>query len=366
MQTDFDAYPINSEEINMKPQSDKRKTPGKIILGVLRDFLILIAIGNVISLFSISGNIYSLEVVLRNCMFSILIGYPAWKGMAFIVNFLDKKLPWLKYPIKRLIIQLLVMFLFVLLLMAIGLLLWMSFDDDLTLSSFDRIAFSSLKTALLFLLLSLLIGNAILFFKNWRDAAIKHEELKRVQLDLQFQTLKNQVKPHFLFNSFSSLITLINSDAEKATLFVHKLSDVYRYVLDQSNAELVAVSKEVKFLEDYIYLQKIRFGYSLEVKCRLDIKENQMIIPLSLQMIVENAIKHNEASEENTLFIEIFSTKEDQIVIKNSLNKIEMIENSHGIGLENLKKRIAFFTEQELIISDGPDYFTVTLPTILS
>jgi len=219
----------------------KRKKVYKFLLILLRDLLILVLIGNILNVFTTPRDMWSVETVLRNCIFSIAIGYPAWKGMVWIV-----------------------------------------------------LALPSLKVAFIFMFLSLLVGNAILFFKNWKAAAIQQEELTRTHLALQYQSLKDQVRPHFLFNSLSSLATLINTDTEKATLFVHKLSDVYRYVLEQYENKLIPLKDDLKFMEDYIFLQKIRFGNNLEVKNNLKLDLNRMVIPLSLQMLVENAIKHNE------------------------------------------------------------------------
>ena len=216
------------------------------------------------------------------------------------------------------------------------------------------------------MILSLVVGNSIEFFRNWREAAIQQEELKRAHLALQYKTLKDQVRPHFLFNSLSSLVTLINTDTEKATLFVHKLSDVYRYVLEQRENELVPLAREVKFLEDYIYLQKIRFGESLQVSFNLKTDQKQMMIPLSLQMIVENAIKHNEASSDHPLIVEISANDNHQVVIRNNLQKKEVMENSPGMGIENLRKRIAFFTDEPLVIEEEPETFSVTIPTVPS
>ncbi len=159
----------------------------------------------------------------------------------------------------------------------------------------------SLKVAFTFMFLSLLVGNAVLFFKNWKNSAIQQEELKRAHLALQYQSLKDQVRPHFLFNSLSSLATLINTDTSKATQFVHKLSDVYRYVLEQRETELVPLKDDLKFMEDYIFLQKIRFGDNLQIESELDLDLNRLVIPLSLQMLVENAIKHNEISKDHPL-----------------------------------------------------------------
>jgi len=190
--------------------------------------------------------------------------------------------------------------------------------------------------------------------------------LKRAHLALQYQSLRDQVRPHFLFNSLSSLVTLINTDPKKATQFVHKLSDVYRYLLEQRENELVPVNEEVKFLEDYVYLQKIRFGENLQVRIKLDLDKKQMMIPLALQMMVENAIKHNEVSAGHPLAIEVISSGQGDVIISNNLQKKTVTEKSPGMGIENLRKRIAFFTHKPLLIEEGSDAFTVTIPTITS
>ena len=264
------------------------KNPYKIIVRIFLDFLMLSAIGNALAIFMIPGEMWSFQVVLSNCLFSIGIGYPAWKGMSYIVVVLERKLPWLQYPIKRLVSQVLSLTLFSGLIIFLGFTIWIKLSEGLDLESIFAMVLSSLKVVYIFVFLSLLIGNAILFFKNWKEATIQQEELKRAHLALQYQTLKDQVRPHFLFNSLSSLVTLINTDTEKATQFVHKLSDVYRYVLEQRENELVPLKEELKFLEDYIYLQKIRFGENLQVGYKLDLDLNRMVIPLSLQMLVEN------------------------------------------------------------------------------
>ncbi|MFC2089341.1 sensor histidine kinase [Bacteroidota bacterium] len=355
-------YLVDEKELRMT----QLKKIGKQILRVLRDFLILIALGNGLSLFMVPLDQWSFMVFIRNGMFSILMGYPTWKGIVFLVIVLDEKLPWLKYPVKRLIFQVSIMLIYVIVIVFIGFSIWIWLDKNMSFQTLNMMAFQGLKMGLLFMFFSMLIGNTVFFFKNWRQAAIHQEELKRAQITLQFQTLKNQIKPHFLFNSLNSLISLINNEPDKATQFVHKLSDVYRYVLEQSENELVDVSEEVKFLEDYIYLQKIRFGNSLEVNINIDLGRKSLVIPLSLQMIVENAIKHNMVSKEFPLAIYIYSTPENQVVIKNNLHVKDVIENSLGIGIENLKKRIAFFTDETLIIEEGTEEFIVKIPVIKS
>lgn len=333
-----------------------------LILG--RDFLILIAIGNVLSLFTMPWDQWSMKIFLGNCLFSVAIGYPAWKGMIFLVKVLERKLPWLKHPIKRLVYQVLVLFIFMSAVVFVALSAWIMMSEEIEFSSVVDDIVPSLKVAYIFLFLCLMLGNTVLFFKNWKEATIQQEELKRAHLALQYQSLKDQVRPHFLFNSLSSLATLINTDADKATQFVHKLADVYRYVLEQRENEMVALREELKFLEDYLYLQKIRFGDNLQAKYSLDLDQSRMIIPLSLQMLVENAIKHNEVSAEHPLIIDILSTEQGHVIIRNNVRKKEVTEKSLGMGLENLRKQVAFFSDDSLLIQEEAGAFVVRIPTI--
>ena len=340
------------------------KNPYKIIMRIFLDLLMVSAIGNALSIFMIPGDMWSFQVVLSNCLFSIGIGYPAWKGMSYVVVVLERKLPWLKYPIKRLVVQVLSLTLFTGLIIFLGIAVWIKLSKGLNLEAIFEMVVPSLKVVYIFVFLTLLLANAVLFFKNWREATIQQEELKRAHLALQYQTLKDQVKPHFLFNSLSSLVTLINTDPEKATRFVHRLSDVYRYVLEQRENELVPVKEELKFLEDYVYLQQIRFGENLQIQYNLNLEPNRMIIPLSLQMLVENAIKHNEISAGRPLSIEILTTGQNHIIVKNNLQKKEVPEQSLGMGIENLRKRIEIFSKETLQIYEESGAFIVRIPTI--
>ncbi|TFH22069.1 MAG: hypothetical protein E4H10_14345 [Bacteroidia bacterium] len=335
----------------------------RFLLFMLRDFLILIAIGNVLSIFIIPRDLWSVRTFLGNCMFSIAIGYPSMKGMLFITKVLERKLPWLKQPIKRLIYQVFALFGYSSLIIFVGLSVWLMLVQDVGYKSIMSMIAPSLKVVYFFMFLSLVLGNTVLFFKNWKESAIQQEELKRAHLALQYQSLKDQVRPHFLFNSLSSLATLINTDADKATHFVHKLADVYRYVLEQREVELVPLKEELKFLEDYIYLQKIRFGESLEVEYSLELDQNRMVIPLSLQLLVENAIKHNEVSGKHPLHIEILSTEQGHVIVRNNLRRKEVTEKSLGMGLENLRKQVAFFSNDSLLVQEEAESFIVRIPT---
>jgi two-component system LytT family sensor kinase len=342
----------------------KRKKVYKFLLILLRDLLILVLIGNILNVFTTPRDMWSVETVLRNCIFSVAIGYPAWKGMVWITLVLERRIPWLKSPIKRMVYQVLALTIFFGLIIFMGFYIWVSLSEGLSFRSIMGEAIPSLKVAFIFMFLSLVLGNAVLFFKNWKESAIQQEELKRAHLALQYQSLKDQVRPHFLFNSLSSLATLINTDTEKATQFVHKLSDVYRYVLEQRENELVPLKDDLKFLEDYIFLQKIRFGDNLQVENKLELDLNRMVIPLSLQMLVENAIKHNEISREHPLLIGITSTGNGHVIVKNNLQRREVSESSLGTGLENLRKQITYFSNDPLLVLEEADSFLVRMPTL--
>ena len=341
-----------------------RKKVIRTVLILLRDLLILILIGNILNIFTIERELWSVETILRNCMFSIAIGYPAWKGMAWIMLVLERRIPWLKSPIKRMVYQIAALSIFFGLLIFVGFYLWAKLAQGLSLRLIMDEALPSLKVAFIFMFFSILVGNTVLFFKNWKAATIQQEELKRAHLALQYQSLKDQVRPHFLFNSLSSLATLINTDSKKATQFVHKLSDVYRYVLEQRENELVPLKDDLKFMENYIFLQKIRFGNNLKVETSLDLDQNRMVIPLSLQMLVENAIKHNEISIEHPLVISITSTGNGQVIVRNNLQRRDVSEPSMGTGLENLRKQIAWFSDDPLLIHEETDAFIVRMPTL--
>ncbi len=227
--------------------------------------------------------------------------------------------------------------------------------EEITSAYFIDQGFFMLKIAFLFVFGGSLLSNSVLFFKNWKEAAVQQEKLKREQLALQYETLKSQVSPHFLFNNLNSLTSLISSNPEKAIDFVKKLSDVYRYVLDQKNQELVDLETELKFLESYVFLQKIRFGANLDVQ--IDAIPNHFkVIPLSVQMLVENAIKHNEISDQKPLTIRVFMSDDRYLTVENRVQKKSGSEGS-GSGIQNIKNRYEFFTDKNVTINFNSERF---------
>jgi LytS/YehU family sensor histidine kinase len=200
--------------------------------------------------------------------------------------------------------------------------------------------------------------------KYWKKSIEANEELKRENLLAKYEALKNQVNPHFLFNSLNTLSGLVEQKPELATDFIKKLSDIYRYVLEQNEKELVSINDELKFVEDYIFLSQMRFGKGLIFISCLTKNQNFQVAPLGVQMVVENAIKHNIISDDMPLKIEMES-ENGFIVVKNNLQKKKtIISGKEPLGLENLKKRYAYLSRVavEVIESDGK--FIVKLPII--
>ncbi|HEY3372896.1 MAG TPA: histidine kinase [Prolixibacteraceae bacterium] len=335
----------------------------KLIWQIPAFILLLLAMGNLIMLYILRGETYTFQMFLYCSFNSVLVGGSFWIGMAIMVLTLDRKLPWLEFPLKRLIVQTLVTIAFSLAIIAVTVLVnGLIMHERLTSVYFLDQGYFMIKIAFSFIFIGSLGSNAVMFFKNWKEAAVQQEKLKREQLALQYETLKSQVNPHFLFNNLNSLTSLISSNPDKAIDFVKKLSEVYRYVLDQKDCELVALETELKFLESYVFLQKIRFGNNLEVKINI-VDRNFKVIPLSVQMLVENAIKHNEISDLHPLEINIYSTDDQYLVIENMLQKKAGSEGS-GSGIQNIKSRYEFFTDKDLSISITKERFRISIPLL--
>ena len=327
--------------------------------------LFLVVVGNIVVLFifNLPLSEFTFQIFLTNSIRSVLIGGSLGVGITQIIAWLDRNHPWLRNPGKRLLLQLASTIGLSLLIIVIATAIMIYSERNRIPSEmfFESFIFM-IKTAVIFLILSMLITSSIEFFRNWKKSVIMQEELKREQLSLQYETLKSQVNPHFLFNSLNSATSLIKTDPEKAIVFIKKLSEVFRYVLEQKDNEIATIEAELKFIESYIYMQKIRFGENLTVN--IDISDrNRYIIPLSLQMLIENAIKHNVISKEFPLTISILSKNDNYIAISNNLRKKPAV-NTGSIGLENIKSRYRFFTSNPVIVREDEMNFVVEIPVI--
>ncbi len=212
--------------------------------------------------------------------------------------------------------------------------------------------------------LTITIYEAVAFAHGLHKVEAEKVELQRHFVQSQLEGLRNQVNPHFLFNSLNTLIYLIPEDASRAVSFVQKLSKVYRYVLESRAAAVIPLRDEIEYLNAYIYLLRERFGENLQVNiAELNGQSNSTIVPLTLQILFENAIKHNVISAEKPLKIEVFP-ENGHLTVRNNLQLKNQVMDSTGVGLENIRARYRMLTQQEIGVAITADYFTVSLPVI--
>jgi LytS/YehU family sensor histidine kinase len=213
-----------------------------------------------------------------------------------------------------------------------------------------------------FALLAVKIGSE--FFSSLKNSLIETEKYKTESANAQLQNLKNQLNPHFLFNNLSVLTSLVYKNQDKAADFINELAKVYRYVLDTKNSELVPLQEELDFINHYIFLQKIRFEDSISFEIKIEeSKKSDYLLPMCLQMLVENTIQHNETSQANPLKVLIY-TDNDSLVIENPILSRSHISESTKTGIKNIKQRYSFFTDKKVIVSNNGKVFKVILPLI--
>jgi sensor histidine kinase YesM len=221
------------------------------------------------------------------------------------------------------------------------------------------------RISLLPTLLVYLIYEAIYFFESWKLNVRKTESLMREGIETQLAVLKNQLDPHFLFNSMNTLAALIDDTNVDAQQYLERLSDVYRYVLVSRSKNTVQLDEEITFLDAYVYLNKIRFRDNLMVEKHISADTyRQHVTPLSIQMLIENAIKHNIASKESPLKINIRQEGDRYLVVENNIQEKTILEKSTRVGLQNIINRYSLLTERRVQIIQSAELFTVKIPLI--
>ncbi len=208
--------------------------------------------------------------------------------------------------------------------------------------------------------------NAVYFFiQQFRETQLEAERFKKISVQAQLQSLKNQVNPHFLFNNLNTLSSLVNKDAAMATEFIEEFAKVYRYVLAQSDKELVELRSELEFIRSYKYLLEKRFSQSLQIT--IDVPEAHLdyyVVPVVLQMLFENAIKHNISSRNRPLTIQVFVDDSPSLTVMNNLQPKPVPEPSTLIGLENISRRYQFVSKRQVEVFQDGQLFRVTIPLI--
>lgn len=202
------------------------------------------------------------------------------------------------------------------------------------------------------------------FYKRYQENRVKQQKIIAGTASAKFETLKNQIDPHFLFNSLNVLSSLIEENPDSAQRFTTSLSKVYRYVLEQKDKELVSIEEELAFAKTYMNLLKMRFENSVFYELPEKISNpDALVVPLSLQLLLENTIKHNIVSQQKPLYIRIFE-ENGYLVVQNDLQKKEVLQDRRGVGLQNIVSRYAIITARKVQVLESEKHFTVKLPVL--
>ncbi|EOZ92143.1 hypothetical protein A33Q_4236 [Indibacter alkaliphilus LW1] len=323
----------------------------------------------VLSLFQCPSCFFSWEIFISNrnqFIFSFLMSSSLSFGGYWVDRFYESKISWIKEPLKRFLATVITYMLYsfiVSFILITGMVLILVEEVNIYNISWIRMVENTIMpTIIAFIIISIFISRGWLM--EWRNAAIEAEKLRTEKFASQYQSLKDQLNPHFLFNSLNVLSNLVYESADKSADFIQQLSRIYRYVLEVQNEELASLQDELVFAENYLSLQKIRFEESLEYFMDIDDAAGFYIPPLSLQLLLENAIKHNVASKKQPLKIFI-SKKADQLEVRNILQPKSVKESpSSGIGLENIQKRYKLLSGKTPEVEDTGKEFIVSLPLL--
>lgn len=303
--------------------------------------------------------------LLVSTMYSFVLGL----GNGIINDFLNRKFPWSETTRTRAILSI------ISILIANFILVYfcnyMNFVVIQKAATTEQFFSSKYNTSNWFMINIALLISAFLHAKGFMEELRKTSKKEVVEQKLiaksanaQFESLKNQLDPHFLFNSLNVLSSLIDENPRQAQKFTASMSKIYRYVLEQKDKELVTVEDELEFARTYCDLLKTRFEDSVDFV--FDVKKEdyrRFVVPLSLQLLLENCIKHNFATSSKPLVIKIFS-ENDTLCIENNLQVREQIKESSGIGLANIVQRYSLLTKRNVFIEKSEDYFKVKLPVL--
>jgi len=330
----------------------------------IRQFLLAnLIMGILIMLLFMHGATSGLRNFLIGTVWAFTICFTQWGGIIFVNSLIDRKIKWIEQPILRSIVGILSLvgysvFIFSVVQFIMLYILYGTIPSE----AWDMVYKSIIYTLLISSFLSLLF-TAIGFFKAWKIALVNSEKLKTEMMAYKYESLRNQINPHFLFNSFNVLSDLVYADQAMAVKFINQLSDLFRYVLDSRDKELVPLSDELAFMQSYIYLLKTRFEDKLDLKINLKAESDELIVPMTLQLLVENAVKHNEVSEAFPLQIRI-RRNSDFLEVENSLRVKRVGEDSKNTGLKNIIQQFSYFTDRQIVVSDTDGKFLVRVPVL--
>jgi hypothetical protein len=318
--------------------------------------------------FSLIQGRFDFETVLTTFWVSLLYSFGIGFGNGVINSLLNKRWDWLEHTNLRVYFGIIATVLYTVpVVLGIDYLTFVVFQKMNPNEFFnDRMIWVHLFYIILSLGVSTFM-HARSFMANWKQASRKEVTAQKIiagTASAKFESLKNQIDPHFLFNSLNVLSSLIEENPENAQRFTTSLSKIYRYVLEQKDKELVSVEEELAFAKTYMNLLKMRFENSLFYELPTTIiNAEAKVVPLSLQLLLENTVKHNVVSEKRPLHIRI-SIEGDYLAIQNEYQKKEVLQDRQGVGLQNIINRYGIITNRKVLIDQNEKNFTVKIPIL--
>lgn len=341
----------------------------------MKDFIKILAVSLIIAfilfvveiLFRYSSNIeveYNLQL-LKVFGYYIMYSLPLTFVNSFFFDYLNDKVVWNRYKKYRLAIGFLGSVMITLITVFLVRLFHRVILDGVTYNEFLATETSDFYyTSLIITIVASLFFHAFYFYQELQKNKIKEQKVIAGTASAKFDALKNQLDPHFLFNSLNVLTSLIDENPESAQKFTTALSKVYRYVLEQKNKDLVTVDEELEFAKTYMSLLKMRFEDSIifEIPEQASNPESK-VVPLSLQLLLENAVKHNMVTSSKPLHIKIYETN-NLLVVENNLQPKQIVKKSSGVGLDNIKQRYELLTDRKVNINQQAESFAVAIPML--
>ncbi|KAA3438804.1 sensor histidine kinase [Rufibacter hautae] len=342
-----------------KPMMEKLQDTRLRIAGMLIQNLILFLF------FYLQRITQGQEAVAKVLLWQLLFTWVMWEGTRLAIRFTRSKFKGLKQLKPRLLWLAAAL---VVLSVVVG--CWhvwvetlLDFWEPAELNVYSYLY--SIGMTLFFCQLIAIAYESTYYLDQWKQSLRITEELKKRNLQSQLESLKNQVSPHFLFNSLNSLSGLIEEDPKRALRFVDELSHIYRYLLQSNDKELISLREELAFIEAYFYLLQTRFekGVSLSIDLSPDLNAF-LIPPLTLQILVENAVKHNILSEASPLQIRIYADDTNHLVVENNLQKRKATVHSNKMGLVNVAAKYHLLNQAEIAIQETDAVFKIQVPLI--
>jgi two-component system LytT family sensor kinase len=324
-------------------------------------YLIIFGASLVAFMVRLASGQFTMELnVLLIFVFMALLSF-TWEVLRFINRTLNRIMPFENGISKRIAVQLIAGGVFCLF---IRLMLY-AFAEPYIPLKLDTMFLAT--TWVLYVFASAAINSIFFtefFIARWKDSLIQAERLEKEKSYVQFDNLKNQLNPHFLFNALTSLNSLIAENPTLASQFLQHMSRVYRYVLQNKEKSFVGLKTELDFISNYVFLAETRFGKALRIEFHVPAEaQEKAVVPVTLQILIENAIKHNIVEVERPLVISI-DVEENYLVVSNNRQLRKIVETSNKQGLENLKSLYRFLTDKPVQVEKDEGSFRVKVPLL--